>query len=96
MISIVSWRMAQCEKRGVSFHFNTLANAEAVLATEPDEVIVATGGLPHTEVLREGNDIVVSAWDILSGDARPGTNVLVYDDAGDHGRHPGVPAAGGS
>jgi NADPH-dependent 2,4-dienoyl-CoA reductase/sulfur reductase-like enzyme len=76
--------MAQCEKRGVEFHFNTFADADAVLATEPDEVVVATGGLPHTEVLREGNDLVVSAWDILSGDARPGANVLVYDDAGDH------------
>ncbi|MBP1806356.1 N-methyl-L-proline N-demethylase HpbA [Rubellimicrobium aerolatum] len=84
MISIVAWRMAQCEKKGVRFHFNTFADAGAVLATEPDEVIVATGGLPHTEVLRAGNDLVVSAWDILAGDARPGTNVLVHDDAGDH------------
>ncbi|EYD75223.1 2,4-dienoyl-CoA reductase (NADPH) [Rubellimicrobium mesophilum DSM 19309] len=84
MISIVAWRMAQCEKQGVQFNFNTFADADAVLATSPDEVIVATGGLPHTEVLQEGNALVVSAWDILSGDARPGTNVLVYDDAGDH------------
>jgi 2,4-dienoyl-CoA reductase-like NADH-dependent reductase (Old Yellow Enzyme family)/thioredoxin reductase len=84
MISIIRWRVEQCEKRGVAFHFNTLADAEAVLATDPDEVIVATGGLPHTEVLATGNDLVSSAWDILSGDVRPGTNVLVYDDAGDH------------
>ena len=27
---------------------------------------------------------MVSAWDILSGDVKPGTNVLLYDDAGDH------------
>ncbi|MEH0069125.1 hypothetical protein V6L77_00485 [Pannonibacter sp. Pt2-lr] len=31
-----------------------------------------------------GNDLVVSAWDILSGDVKPGRQVLVYDDAGDH------------
>lgn len=84
MTAIVDWRMAQCGKRGVRFRFGTLADAEAVLSTGPDEVIVATGGLPHTEVLREGDGLVVSAWDILTGDARPGTNVLVYDDAGDH------------
>ncbi len=47
-------------------------------------VIVATGGLPETEVLEAGNDLVVSAWDILSGDVKPGANVLLYDDAGDH------------
>ena len=84
MISIIRWRLAQCEKRGVAFRFNTLADADAVLATDPDEVIVATGGLPHTEVLTAGNDLVCSAWDILSGDVKPGAEVLIYDDAGDH------------
>ena len=84
MISIIRWRFEQCEKRGVTFHFNTFADAETVLATRPDEVIIATGGLPHTEVLTAGNDLVCSAWDILSGDVKPGSNVLIFDDAGDH------------
>jgi len=84
MISIIRWRFGQCEKRGVDFRFNTLADAEAVLATRPDEVIIATGGLPHTGVLGAGNDLVVSAWDILSGDVKPGASALIFDDAGDH------------
>jgi NADPH-dependent 2,4-dienoyl-CoA reductase/sulfur reductase-like enzyme len=84
MISIIAWRFDQCQKRGVTFRFNTFADAEAVLATNPDEVIIATGGLPHTEVLSAGNDLVCSSWDILSGDVKPGTNVLIFDDAGDH------------
>ncbi|MFN3279889.1 MAG: N-methyl-L-proline N-demethylase HpbA [Paracoccus hibiscisoli] len=84
MISIISWRMAMCEKRGVSFRFNSYAEAADVLATDPDEVIVATGGLPHTDVLGVGNDLVCSAWDILSGDVKPGQDVLIFDDAGDH------------
>lgn len=84
MMSIVGWRLDQCGKLGVKFHFNSFAEAEAVLATEPDAVIVATGGLPHTEVLEEGNDLVCSAWDILSGDVKPGASALVFDDAGDH------------
>lgn len=84
MISIIAWRMAQCEKHGVNFRFNTFADADEVLATTPDEVIIATGGLPHTEVLAAGNELVCSAWDILSGDVKPGANVLIYDDAGDH------------
>ncbi|MBL4918508.1 N-methyl-L-proline N-demethylase HpbA [Szabonella alba] len=84
MISVIRWRMEQCEKRGVAFHFNTFADADTVLASNPDEVIIATGGLPHTEVLEAGNDLVHSAWDILSGDVKPGANVLIYDDAGDH------------
>jgi 2,4-dienoyl-CoA reductase-like NADH-dependent reductase (Old Yellow Enzyme family) len=84
MISIIAWRMAQCEKQGVDFRFNTYAEADDILATAPDVVIVATGGLPHTEVLRTGNDLVCSAWDILSGDVKPRCNVLIFDDAGDH------------
>jgi N-methyl-L-proline demethylase len=84
MISIIDWRMAECERLGVAFRFNTWAEAEDVLAEAPDVVVVATGGMAHTEVLGRGNELVVSAWDILSGDAKPGGNVLVYDDAGDH------------
>lgn len=84
MISIIDWRMAQCEALGVSFRFNTYAEAADIMAEKPDVVIVATGGLAHTEVLSEGNDLVVSAWDIIAGDVKPGTNVLIFDDAGDH------------
>jgi 2,4-dienoyl-CoA reductase-like NADH-dependent reductase (Old Yellow Enzyme family)/thioredoxin reductase len=84
MISIIDWRMAQCEKHGVKFRFNTWAEAATVEAENPDVVIIATGGLPHTDVLTRGNDLVVSSWDIISGDVKPGTNVLIFDDAGDH------------
>jgi N-methyl-L-proline demethylase len=34
--------------------------------------------------LKAGNDLTVSSWDIISGDVKPGTSVLIYDDAGDH------------
>jgi N-methyl-L-proline demethylase len=84
MISLIDWRFQECSRMGVTFHFNSFADEETVCAENPDVVIVATGGLPHTEVLGEGNDLAVSAWDILSGDVQPGLNVLVYDDAGDY------------
>ncbi len=84
MMQIVQWRLSECERLGVAFRFNSLAGAEDVLADDPDVVIIATGGLPHTEILAEGNELVVSAWDILSGDVQPGANVLIHDDAGDY------------
>jgi N-methyl-L-proline demethylase len=84
MIGIIDWRMAQCEARGVTFHFNAFAEADDALAENPDVVIVATGGFPHVEVLAFGNDLVASTWDIISGDVKPGANVLLFDDAGDH------------
>jgi len=84
MIGIIDWRMAQCAARGVEFRFNTWAEAADVLALAPDVVIIATGGLAQKDILAAGNDLTVSTWDILSGDVKPGTNVLLYDDAGDH------------
>lgn len=84
MIGIIDWRLAQCAAREVDFRFNTWAEASDVLAETPDVVIVATGGLPTKDILSFGNDLTVSAWDILSGDVKPGSNVLLFDDAGDH------------
>ncbi len=92
MISIIDWRMAQCAARDVAFHFNHWAEADDVTALNPDVVIVATGGLPNTELFEQGRDTanVVSAWDIISGDVKPAQHVLIYDESGDH---PGLMAA---
>jgi len=84
MLGIIDWRMRQCSARGVRFRFDSYADAQEVLAEAPDVVVVATGGLPHTEVLESGNALVVSSWDIISGSVAPGTDVLLFDDAGDH------------
>ncbi|MBD0416994.1 NADH:flavin oxidoreductase [Oryzicola mucosus] len=84
MISIIDWRLAQCDRLGVKIRYNLWADTDTILAEQPDVVIVATGGLPHTDVLSSGNDLVVSSWDIIAGDVKPGMNALVYDDAGDH------------
>jgi len=92
MISIIDWRMAQCAARGVVFHFNTWATPEDVTALTPDVVVIATGGLPNTELFESGHDqnLVVTSWDLISGDVKPGQNVLIYDESGDH---PGLQAA---
>ncbi|WP_322867641.1 NADH:flavin oxidoreductase [Aquicoccus sp. G2-2] len=92
MISIIDWRMAQCAARDVQFHFNTWAEAEDVRALTPDVVIIATGGLPNKVLLetRGEQELAVTAWDIIAGDAKPGSNVLIYDESGDH---PGLMAA---
>ena len=84
MIGIIDWRMAQCAARGVEFRFNTYAEAADIMSENPDLVVIATGGVPQGVPLKSGGDLVVTAWDILSGDVKPGSNVLLFDDAGDH------------
>ncbi len=89
MIGIVDWRIAELERLGVEIRFNTYAEAGDVTAEDPDIVIIATGGVPHTEVC-DGADLVTSSWEILSGDTKPGAEVLVFDD---HGQEHGLQAA---
>lgn len=84
LLGIIDWRMQQCLNHDVSFRFNCLAEAEDILALNPEVVLLATGGLAQLPTLATGGEHVVTAWDILSGDAKPGENVLLYDDGGDH------------
>jgi 2,4-dienoyl-CoA reductase-like NADH-dependent reductase (Old Yellow Enzyme family)/thioredoxin reductase len=86
MISIIDWRMSQCAARDVTFHFNTWAETGDVTALNPDVVIIATGGIPNTELFEAGKDTphVVTSWDMIAGDVKPAQNVLIYDESGDH------------
>jgi len=90
LIGIVDWRMAQLARLGVQVRFSTYATEDEVLAEAPDVVVIATGGVPNTEILAAGNDLVVSSWDILSGQVKPAPRALVFDD---NGTHPGMQAA---
>ena len=90
LIGIVDWRAAQCERLGVSLNFNSFAEAGDIRALEPDIVIVATGGLPQNTAIAEGADLVVSSWDILSGEVKPAEDALLFDD---NGAHAGMAAA---
>ena len=85
MIGIVDWRVAELERLGVDLRLNLLADEDDVLAEEPDVVIVATGGVPDTDVCA-GADLAISGWALLSGEIKAGGEVLVYDDHGqEHG-----------
>ncbi len=90
LIGIVDWRLAQLERLGAEMRFATYAEADTVLAENPDVVIIATGGMPNTDVLESGGELVVSSWDIASGEVKPAPRALVFDD---NGNHPGMQAA---
>ena len=90
IIGIVDWLFAEVQRLGVEMRFNCYAEASEILAENPEVVIVATGGLPNTEFLREGADLVVPSWDILAGSVKPKNNILLFDD---NGQHPGISCA---
>jgi 2,4-dienoyl-CoA reductase-like NADH-dependent reductase (Old Yellow Enzyme family) len=84
MMSIIEWRLAECERLGVEFRFNAYAEADDVLELSPDTVVVATGGLPQNDAIRFGGELAKSSWDVLSGDLRPSGDILVVDENGSH------------
>ena len=90
MIGIVDWRLAELERLGVEIRYDTLAEADDVMALDPEMVVIATGGVPQPPDMAAGVDLCVSSWDILSGAVKPAARVLVYDD---NGAHPGMSAA---
>jgi len=90
MIGIVDWLAAECVLAGAEIRYDTYAEAEDVLAEEPEVVVVATGGVPNTGFLDEGEALATTSWDILSGQARPAGTALLFDD---NGAHPGASCA---
>jgi N-methyl-L-proline demethylase len=87
ILGIVDWRVTECERLGVEIRCNVFAEADDVLAERPDIVVIATGGLPNTTFLAEGEELATTSWDILSSAAKPGAQVILYDD---NGAHPGL------
>ncbi|NVK33516.1 MAG: NADH:flavin oxidoreductase [Rhodobacteraceae bacterium] len=81
LIGIVSWRESELERLGVDTRTNTYADSAAVVAENPDVVIVATGGIPDTEWL-EGAELCDTVWDVLSGQVPVMQDILVYDGTG--------------
>ena len=89
LLGIIDWRMMMCEKAGVDFRFNTLAESTTVINEQPDLVIIATGGLPFSTGI-SGSEHSHDCWELLTGAVKPEGKILLYDD---HAGHPGLAAA---
>ncbi len=90
MLGIIEWRLAELERLGVAVEYGFYAGKDDVITRDPDVVVIATGGFPQSPPLSEGDDLVTSSWDIISGSAQLAKSVLLYDD---NGGHPGMTAA---
>ena len=90
IIGIVDWLQGEIAHLGVDLRCNVFAEATDVLAEAPDVVVIATGGVPNTTFLTEGEALAVTSWDILSGQAAPAREALLFDD---NGAHPGASCA---
>jgi 2,4-dienoyl-CoA reductase-like NADH-dependent reductase (Old Yellow Enzyme family)/thioredoxin reductase len=92
---ITNYYSSQVRKLGVDLRMKTEATVEIVLAENPDVVVVATGSLPKIPVISgirktdwSLSDNVVTAWEILGGEKKPGEDVVIIG-----GNHVGVQTA---
>jgi NADPH-dependent 2,4-dienoyl-CoA reductase/sulfur reductase-like enzyme len=80
------WSSAQCQKLGVDVRLHTVAEPGTVIAEAPDVVIIATGASARPPGLQGmAQHVVVSAWDVLLGQApKLGPVLLVIDEEYGH------------
>ena len=83
LIGIADWLSEELTHLGVDIRCDTYAEAEDVLALNPDIVVVATGGLPDMDDI-PGLELCLSSWDVLGGDPVNGKTALVFDETGRH------------
>lgn len=81
LLGIVSWRLAELRRLGVTLRFETEASPADIAASDADIVILATGGLPHKGDFA-GADLAISTSEALALTVSEGTRVVVYDDHG--------------
>lgn len=83
MHGIIAWRLEELERLGVRIHTNHYAEADEIMAENPDVVVIATGGMPPNMTL-PGGDLAVSSWDLISGAVKPAGRVIIWDDGAGH------------
>ncbi|MCM5680522.1 NADH:flavin oxidoreductase [Schlegelella sp. S2-27] len=87
MAGIIRWFDLETLRLGVDRRLNTEADVSMIMDERPGIVVLATGGVPHTDQVHEwgvSEGLAVSSWDILSGRTAPQGNVLVYDAISAH------------
>ncbi|MDX1529658.1 MAG: FAD/NAD(P)-binding oxidoreductase, partial [Gammaproteobacteria bacterium] len=90
ILGITQWIYEELKRLEVDVRLETLAEENDVLSESPDIVIIATGGVPNTGFLNNGQELVTESWDILAGRAAVAGEVLLFDD---NGQHPGMACA---
>jgi 2,4-dienoyl-CoA reductase-like NADH-dependent reductase (Old Yellow Enzyme family)/thioredoxin reductase len=98
---IAHWLEQEVYRLGVQVELSTYIDAEAILAANPDFVIVATGAYPRNDGIQYQRpnaptpgaemDHVISGVELLTGSRKSfGTSAVVYDEVG---HYEGIAAA---
>ena len=85
MIGIVDWLAAEVDHAGVDVRTGTFVEGDDVARLDADIVIVATGGMPETDLAEGGGEHAMTVWDALGAGRRPAGHIVITDVTGGHG-----------
>lgn len=71
------YRVGQINKLGVRVELSGTLTPETIKKERPDVVVVATGAKPMELSMAKGTSNVISAWEVLGGEAQTGCRVMV-------------------
>lgn len=83
MSGVADWLTQEVRILGIDVRLNHYAEAADVISENPDLVVVATGAWPQASTV-SGSELIISSWDILTGEARVTGDVALLDEVGDH------------
>lgn len=70
----------EMELSGVDIRLNTIVDRALIEAEKADAVIIATGAIPYRPDLDISQETdAVDAWQVLKGEVKPGTSVVIAD-----------------
>ncbi len=79
---LVNYLKTRCDKAGVTFELNTEMTRDELKKLGADEVIVATGAQPRSDIPGAGDPKVVSCLDLMEGKAEVGEKVVILGNKG--------------
>ncbi|MDE0047630.1 MAG: FAD-dependent oxidoreductase [bacterium] len=85
MIGIVDWLAGEVEHAGVDVRTGTFVEGDDVTRLDADIVVVATGGVPETDLAEGGGEHAMTVWDALGAGHRPTGHIVITDVTGGHG-----------
>ncbi|NMC72630.1 MAG: FAD-dependent oxidoreductase [Myxococcales bacterium] len=81
-LRLVRYLEHRCRQFGAKFELGRTVTKEEVKASDADEVVIATGAVPRTDIRGADGKNVVSCLDVFEGRAKVGRRAVILGDGG--------------
>ncbi|MFC1572043.1 FAD-dependent oxidoreductase [Candidatus Eisenbacteria bacterium] len=79
---LVDYMKGYCNRGSVKFEMGKAVTAKDVESSDADSIVVATGAVPHSDIVGTDGSNVVSCLDVMNGKVTPGKSVAILGSGG--------------